>query len=62
MKHTRQELDIAIQTYADAFKSGNPNLMRFAAATLQAIVSTLPESWEVPDPAKSAAKAEGGDA
>lgn len=42
---TRQHLNEAIQAYADAYKSGNPNLIRMAAAPLQAMLQSLPESW-----------------
>lgn len=47
MTITRTQLDVAIQTYADAFKSGNPSLVRFAVAELGQIIQTLPERWEV---------------
>ena len=43
--HTRQQLDTSIQAYADAYKSGNPNLIRLAVAPLQAMLQSLPESW-----------------
>lgn len=46
MTITRTQLDAAIQTYADAFKSGNPSLLRFAAAQLANIIQTLPEQWD----------------
>lgn len=58
MTITRQQLDTAIQTYADAFKSGNPSLIRFAAAQLGEIIQTLPEKWEATTPTSSMSPAE----
>ena len=55
MTLTRTQFDQAIQTYADAYKSGNPNLLKLAAGPLQAILQTMPEQWEVPAPAAPAA-------
>lgn len=52
MTITRTQLDTAIQTYADAFKSGNHSLLRFAAAELGQIIQTLPEQWEAETEAK----------
>lgn len=59
MTITRTQLDTAIQTYADAFKSGNPSLLRFAALELGRIIETLPEQWEATMPASSMSPAEG---
>lgn len=49
MTVTRQQLDESIQAYADAYKSGNPNLIKLAAAPLSQILHSLPGSWESPD-------------
>ncbi len=57
MKYTREHLNVAIQAYADAYKSGNPNLIQMAAGPLQAMLQALPESWEAPAPAAQPAAA-----